>query len=118
MPLSHTLLHPLAAACVRLQVSLPSLNVESPMVSSGSKSHCSGTTSCWIQQVQVVQVVQLSNLICNPLPSDSVLAPRGQEKHTRFSGDSIQPDPRPQARVHSVESSHLNHDKLFFFPRG
>ncbi|MED6237664.1 hypothetical protein ATANTOWER_030865 [Ataeniobius toweri] len=54
-----------------------------------------------------------SSLIGTPLLSDSVSTPRDQERRTWFSGDSIQPDPAPRARVHSLESSHLNHENLF-----
>ncbi|MEQ2292789.1 hypothetical protein AMECASPLE_026457 [Ameca splendens] len=56
------------------------------------------------------------NLICTPLPSDSVSTPRGQERPTWFSGDSSTPDPPPLAGVHSLESSHLNHEKTHFLP--
>ncbi|MEQ2237553.1 hypothetical protein ILYODFUR_024214 [Ilyodon furcidens] len=37
----------------------------------------------------------LSSLIGTPLLSDSVSTPRGQERRTWLSGDSIQPDPPP-----------------------
>ncbi|MED6287117.1 hypothetical protein CHARACLAT_013185 [Characodon lateralis] len=38
-----------------------------------------------------------SGLIGTLLPSDSVSTPRGQERRTWLSGDSIQPDPPPLA---------------------
>ncbi|MEQ2221098.1 hypothetical protein ILYODFUR_012161 [Ilyodon furcidens] len=38
-----------------------------------------------------------SGLIGTPLPSVSVSTPRGQERRTWFSDDSIQPDPPPRA---------------------
>ncbi|MEQ2297701.1 hypothetical protein AMECASPLE_037338 [Ameca splendens] len=58
-----------------------------------------------------------SSLIGTPLLSDSVSTPRGQERRTWLSGDSIQPDPPPLARVHSLESSHLKHEKTCFLPQ-
>ncbi|MED6270641.1 hypothetical protein CHARACLAT_012486 [Characodon lateralis] len=58
-----------------------------------------------------------SGLIGTPLPSDSVSTPRDQERCSWFSGDSIQPDRPPLARVHSLESSHLKHEKTRLLPR-
>ncbi|MEQ2286147.1 hypothetical protein AMECASPLE_039241 [Ameca splendens] len=57
-----------------------------------------------------------SSLIGTPLLSDSVSTPSGQERCTWLSGDSIEPDPPSCARVHSLESSHLNHEKTYFLP--